>query len=209
MKSWKTTLTGILTIIAALSSAGIEYLQHGTLPNFATLIPMLIAGFGLINAKDSNVSNAPRPVEAAKVIVPLVALLMIPVVLFSSCSTTPTGNAVIDRRNRVANALLQVAAKSIGTFAVNTLKNVVAEQMSGDRINFADAAAAGAWASASTVVNSSDVARVINAWSGNQLPTVAQAAAAEYEFAVSSGVPSSSAMSAIASTISATALQSK
>lgn len=54
MKSWKTTLTGVLTIVAALSAAAISYLQHGTPPDFTVLLPALMSGIGLIHAKDSD-----------------------------------------------------------------------------------------------------------------------------------------------------------
>ena len=213
MKSWKTTLTGILTIVAALSTAAINYLQHGAPPDLSVLLPALMAGVGLIHAKDDDVSHAGRPLEPAKVIVPVVAALLLPVLLpmlfLAGCDTLPTGNPTKDRRNRVANALLQIGAKSLGTFAVNTLQAVVSEQMTGAKIDFADAAAQGAWASATTVMTSADVERVINAWSGDKLPEVATAAASQYRHAVANGVAPETAMNGIASVISGTALQAK
>ena len=209
MKSWKTTLTGILTIVAALSAAAINYLKHGTPPDLSVLLPALMAGVGLIHAKDDDVSHAGRPLESAKVLVPVVAALLLPVLFFAGCDTLPTGNPSKDRRNRVANALLQIGAKSLGTFAVHTLQAVVSEQRTGAKIDFADAAAQGAWASARTVLTSADVERVINAWSGDKLLEVATAAASQYRHAVANGVAPETAMNGIASVISGTALQAK
>ena len=209
MKSWKTALTGILTIVAALSSAAINYLQHGTPPDLNILIPSLLAGVGLTHAKDDDVNLAGRPMEPTKMFLPAVVALLIPVLLLAGCDTLPTGNASRDRRNRVANALLQIGVKSLGNFAVNTLKTVVSEQAHGEKIDFADAAAQGAWASAASVLNSADVERVINAWSGQQLPEVAAAAATQYQHAVANGVAPETAMNGIASVISGTALQAQ
>ena len=217
MKSWKTTLTGILTILAAIIAPTLKYLHDGTMPDLVQTIALIAGGVGLINAKDNNVSNAMLPVGAKKVeepqvrraTLPLIALLMIPVLMFSGCSTASTGNPLIDRRNRVANALLGVAAKTIGTFAVNTLKSVIQDEMSGSKIDFANSAADGLWATAQTAVNSSDIERVINAWGGDKLPLVAVAAKRQYDLAVSSGVAPEAAYNAIASVISGTAAAAK
>lgn len=51
-KTSKTTVLGILTILAALSHAGIALLNGGNL-DWTTLLPALTAGIGLIKAQDS------------------------------------------------------------------------------------------------------------------------------------------------------------
>lgn len=83
MKNPKTTILGILVITSALSSALLDYLQHGNLPNIATLLPALLSGFAAINAKDDNVTNALNSGVAKTV--PLLALLL----LLPGCQAIP------------------------------------------------------------------------------------------------------------------------
>lgn len=59
MKNWKTTTIGILTIVVALSSAALHFLQTGVLPDLGALTATVTAGAGLIIAKDFNVSGTP------------------------------------------------------------------------------------------------------------------------------------------------------
>jgi hypothetical protein len=54
MRNWKTTLLGILTIIASLSTAGREFLANGSVPDLGLVTASLLAGWGLIVAKDST-----------------------------------------------------------------------------------------------------------------------------------------------------------
>ena len=53
MKQWKTSLAGVLTIIAGLANAGLEYL-HGQPVNMTTLLASVTSGIGLIHASDSK-----------------------------------------------------------------------------------------------------------------------------------------------------------
>ena len=57
MKSWKTTVTGVLTILVAIGSAGITFLKTGTLPDWGVLVAAVTSGVGLIMAKDSQVTS--------------------------------------------------------------------------------------------------------------------------------------------------------
>jgi len=56
MKSWKTTLLGVLMIIGALSTAGVALMDNDptTNPDTALIMVAITGGVGLINAKDSN-----------------------------------------------------------------------------------------------------------------------------------------------------------
>jgi hypothetical protein len=54
MRNWKTTLLGILTIIASLSTAGREFLANGSIPDLGLISASLLAGWGLIVAKDNT-----------------------------------------------------------------------------------------------------------------------------------------------------------
>lgn len=58
MKSWKTTVLGILTIIIAVATAGKLALTGGIgAVDFAGVIPAVMAGVGLIFARDNDVSS--------------------------------------------------------------------------------------------------------------------------------------------------------
>jgi len=52
MKDWKTTLAGVLTIVATLATAGLAYM-HGQPVNVVTTFAGITAGVGLIKAADS------------------------------------------------------------------------------------------------------------------------------------------------------------
>jgi hypothetical protein len=54
MRNWKTTLLGVLTIIASLSTAGREFLANGSIPDLGLIAASLLAGWGLVVAKDNN-----------------------------------------------------------------------------------------------------------------------------------------------------------
>jgi hypothetical protein len=54
MRNWKTSLLGVLTIIASLSTAGREFLANGSIPDLGLVTASLLAGWGLIVAKDST-----------------------------------------------------------------------------------------------------------------------------------------------------------
>jgi hypothetical protein len=54
--SWKTTTLGILTILAGLINAGIEYCSGKTM-DYATIASTIAAGWGLIHASDAPAKN--------------------------------------------------------------------------------------------------------------------------------------------------------
>lgn len=56
MKNWKTTTIGVLTIVAAVSGAALNYMQDGAWPNNATITAVLV-GIGLISARDSKTTD--------------------------------------------------------------------------------------------------------------------------------------------------------
>ena len=67
VKSWKTTLAGIISIITGITTAVSQYLSGGLAAvQWEILIATVVAGFGLIFAKDSGVTNSPTPVPAQK-----------------------------------------------------------------------------------------------------------------------------------------------
>ena len=67
-QSWKTNTAGIATIIVGVGNLVIDVIQHGTVTTGAAGIAVtaVIAGVGLLNAKDNNVSNSPTPLSVAQ-----------------------------------------------------------------------------------------------------------------------------------------------
>lgn len=57
MKSWKTTLTGILTILVAVIGGGLHFLKTGSIPPIEPIIAAVTAGIGLLAARDNKVSS--------------------------------------------------------------------------------------------------------------------------------------------------------
>jgi uncharacterized membrane protein YjjP (DUF1212 family) len=63
--SWKTTAAGITAILLAVGNAFTQYLQGGLATiNWEVLLAGVVAGIGLIMAKDAGVTNSPAPVAA-------------------------------------------------------------------------------------------------------------------------------------------------
>jgi hypothetical protein len=54
MNSWKTTMTGVLTIVVAIATAGIAWLKSGTFPDISPVVVAVTAGVGLILARDND-----------------------------------------------------------------------------------------------------------------------------------------------------------
>lgn len=56
MKSYKTTIAGVCAILAALAGAGTAW-ANGTSIDIPSLIAAIVAGVGLIAARDNNKSS--------------------------------------------------------------------------------------------------------------------------------------------------------
>lgn len=50
----KTTVLGVITIIAAIANAALSFLQTGSLGDVGQTIALITGGFGLIKAADSK-----------------------------------------------------------------------------------------------------------------------------------------------------------
>lgn len=56
MKNWKTTVSGIIAIVIALAGAAQALISGGAV-DWTAVISAIIAGVGLISAKDNNVTG--------------------------------------------------------------------------------------------------------------------------------------------------------
>ena len=54
MRNWKTNTIGILTILIALATGAKEYLATDSLPDLGLIVASVLAGWGLVQAKDNN-----------------------------------------------------------------------------------------------------------------------------------------------------------
>jgi hypothetical protein len=52
--NYKTTALGVLTILAALATAGKEFLSTGNIPDLGIVVAAVAAGWGLIAARDAQ-----------------------------------------------------------------------------------------------------------------------------------------------------------
>lgn len=56
MRSWKTTVTGVLAIVTAIISVATALIA-GHAPDYPAAISAVMAGIGLISARDNNVTS--------------------------------------------------------------------------------------------------------------------------------------------------------
>jgi hypothetical protein len=54
MRNWKTTTIGALTIVIALATGAKEYLTTDALPDLGLIVTSILAGWGLVVAKDNT-----------------------------------------------------------------------------------------------------------------------------------------------------------
>jgi len=54
MNSWKTTMTGVVTIVLAVGTAALAWLKTGTFPDIGPVVAAVTAGVGLILARDND-----------------------------------------------------------------------------------------------------------------------------------------------------------
>ena len=69
-QSWKTNTAGIAAIVVGIGNLVISVIQNQTVTAEAAGIAVtaVIAGVGLLNAKDNNVSNSPTPLASAQAV---------------------------------------------------------------------------------------------------------------------------------------------
>lgn len=57
MKNWRTTTIGALTVVGAIITAVLEFLSSGTVTNIPVVLTAVMAGVGLLFAKDAGVTG--------------------------------------------------------------------------------------------------------------------------------------------------------
>lgn len=119
--------------------------------------------------------------------------------LQSGCATN-TGDPVKDARGRATNQALVEAAKVLGNFAVVSLQNAAQQEMQNGKVDWGNAATTGLYANSTSILNSGQIERVINAYAGNNLPQTAQAAATAFDSSNANPDAKTQAIAAVIST---------
>lgn len=154
MKNWKTTLLGILTILATLSAAGINYLKTGQLPDVTALLTGLGAGWALVWAKDPA---APVSTTAASTTSKILPLLLV-VSMFSGCAWYQTHKTQLVAVGEVA---LKHIAADVVKVAASALVNEAQTGFNGD---WASSLTQGAYALTPDVLSSGNLQDYLDAW---------------------------------------------
>lgn len=125
--------------------------------------------------------------------------LLLPLALLS-CATN-TGDPSKDARGRATNQALLEAGKVLGRVAVSTLMNAAQQEMSGSgKVDFGSAASQGLWSNAGSIVSSSSVENIVNAYSAGKLPTTAAVASSVFSKSSVSSRLKAAAIAAVIST---------
>ncbi len=152
--------------------------------------------------------------KPTKFILLFAGLLTISVI--AACSTnrpTDTPDPATNQKNDTANArgaavnqALEESGKVLGSVAVNSLFAIAQQEITGGKVDLAQAAAIGLWNSTDSILSSNAVGNVIQAYSAASLPKTAAAASNAFATATTS-TPTAppTVTNAIASVISAAA----
>ncbi len=199
--NWRTSLTAALAAItSALTIVAALPAQLGELSTIipeewkplvikagiaATVLLKLINGFVAKDAKVVGNGTATEPNrvpdgEGGNKTLSLALLAGFAACTLAACATD-TGDPAKDRRGRVTNAVLQEVGTAAFRIALDSLtQDADSRHVAGEKTNFAHSAAAGLWKESANIVNSGSLVRVVNAWGGHELPTVAAGLAREY-----------------------------
>lgn len=107
--------------------------------------------------------------------------------IFTLCLFLP-GCATDTRAGRVTNAALITVGKFAGRVVLKSVTDALNDKAQGLKLDMGDSLSKGLWETAPTVVNDADLARFARAWSGEELPGVPGALAAQFK-AINPGTP--------------------
>lgn len=132
--------------------------------------------------------------------------LFMSLVVLCACATN-TGDATKDRRARVANALMKEAARTLGKFAVQSLKQAALNEIDDSNSDAAAMAADALRHQSTPLVTGAQVQNIVNAWSGEKdFQRTASTAKREVDIAIANGVPRKQAVEAVAAVVEAASI---
>ncbi|XHR30400.1 MAG: hypothetical protein ACFUZC_07525 [Chthoniobacteraceae bacterium] len=168
--NWRTTLIGWIAVLAsaiAINPSLVSFLPE-TIRNYVTgfagILAVVSGGTFAAQAKDKNVTGGSVPNDAGQSnnnITPLILLALLPVFALSGCAWVQAHKTQIDSTLAVVgNRALNVAEQVLISVAADEAdKNFKAD--------FLDAVASGLRQNEATIVNSADVAKIVQIWSPN------------------------------------------
>ncbi len=121
---------------------------------------------------------------------------------FAGCASLKSAYSTPEKRKAIGDALWNDAISIVGSVAVNSLANIVQQEVSGGNVDFAHTAAQAAWGATSAA----SLAKLINDATGGTMPALADKAAAVVSQAVQHGISTGDALNAVASIISSVAI---
>lgn len=188
----------IESLITFLFAALVAFIVFYVLGKFITGAPLQIIGLilGLLLL-----------VYALKIFRPLLPAL-VAVLVLTGCLSTDTGNLSTDRRNAVANVLLNKAVGVLGQFAVASISAAANQESDGGKVDWQHTLADSAWKQAGSIVTAQDFKDVLAAATLNHVPQTVAAASRQLAVAQAAGVPTKDAAIAIADALSGHALAS-
>lgn len=168
--NWRTTLTGWVAVLAsaiAINPSLVAFLPESIrsyVTGFAGILAVVSGGTFATQAKDKNVTGGSVPNDAGNSnnnITPLILLALLPVFTFSGCAWIKTHKTQID------DTLTVVGQRSL-TVAEQVLISVATDEADKNfKADFLDAVASGLRQNETTIVNSDDVAKIVQIWSPN------------------------------------------
>ena len=172
--NWRTTLSGWIAVLAsaiAINPNLVSFLPEAArnyVTGIAGIVAILSGGTFAAQAKDRQVTGGtvlndqtPPPPIPTRRIAPLIVAALLPLFGLSGCAWVQTHQPQIDATLGVVGArALAVAEKVLLSVAVDEVdKNFKAD--------FLDSVASGLRANETTIVNSDDVAKIVQIWSPN------------------------------------------
>ena len=168
--NWRTTLTGWVAVIAsaiAINPSLVAFLPESIrnyITGFAGILAVVSGGTFATQAKDKNVTGGSVSNDAGNSnnnITPLILLALLPVFALSGCAWISAHKTQID------DTLAVVGQRAL-TVAEQVLISVATDEADKNfKADFLDAVASGLRQNETTIVNSDDVAKIVQIWSPN------------------------------------------
>ena len=169
--NWRTTLSGWIAVIAsaiAINPNLVAFLPEtlrGYVTGIAGLLAVVSGGTFATQAKDRNVTGGTVANDSGKSgtsnIAPVIALILLPLFALSGCAWISAHKPQID-------STLAIVGQRALAVAEQVLISVAADEADKNfKADFLDAVASGLRQNETTIVNSDDVAKIVQIWSPN------------------------------------------
>jgi len=166
--NWRTTLSGWIAVIAsaiAINPGLVAFLPDAArsyVTGIAGLLAVVSGGTFATQAKDKRVTGGSVPNDSGSAkIIPLIALTLLPLFALSGCAWVQTHKPQID-------STLAVVGQRALSVAENVLISAAVDETDKSfKADFLDSVASGLRQNETAIVNSDDVAKIVQIWSPN------------------------------------------